>query len=75
MPPLSVAKATSHASMAWCRLAIGMTAGEELRLEDLLARRAPLSVREVLAWHDRLPPIGAGAEAPQVELIAAVVLG
>ena len=57
------------------RLAIGMTAGEELRLDDLLARRAPLSVREVLAWHDRLPPIEAGAEAPQVELIAAVVLG
>src|SRR5207247_166463 len=25
------------------RLAIGMTAGEELRLEDLLARRAPLA--------------------------------
>ncbi|HYR98239.1 MAG TPA: DEAD/DEAH box helicase [Gemmatimonadales bacterium] len=57
------------------RLAIGMTAGEELRLEDLLARRAPLSVREVLAWHDRLPPIGAGAEPPQVELMAALVLG
>jgi hypothetical protein len=57
------------------RLAIGMTAGEELRLEDLLARRTPLSVREVLAWHERLPPIATGAEAPQVELIAAVVLG
>ena len=57
------------------RLAIGMTAGEELRLEDLLARRAPLSVREVLAWHDRLPPIGAGAEPLQVELMAALVLG
>ena len=57
------------------RLAIGMTAGEELRLEDLLARRAPLSVREVLAWHDRLPPIGAGAEPPQVELMAALVFG
>ncbi len=57
------------------RLAIGMTAGEELRLEDLLARRTPLSVREVLAWHERLPPVATGAEAPQVELIAAVVLG
>ena len=57
------------------RLARGMTAGEELLLEDLLARRAPLSVRDVLAWHESLPPIGAGAEAPQVELVAAMVLG
>ncbi len=57
------------------RLAIGMTAGEELLLEDLLARRAPLAVRNVLAWHERLPPVATGAEAPQVELVAAVVLG
>ena len=57
------------------RLALGMTAGEELRLEDLLARRAPLSVRDLLAWHERLPPVATGAEAPQVELVAAVVLG
>src|SRR5207249_4919145 len=33
------------------RLALGMTAGEELLLEQLLARRTPLSVRDVLAWH------------------------
>jgi superfamily II DNA or RNA helicase len=57
------------------RLALGMTAGEELRLEDLLARRAPLSVRDVLAWHERMPPLASGAEAPQVELVAAMVLG
>ena len=57
------------------RLALGMTAGEERRLEDLLARRAPLAVRDVLAWHESLPPLGAGAEAPQVELVAAMVLG
>ncbi len=57
------------------RLALGMTAGEELLLEDLLARRAPLAVRDVLAWHERLPPVASGTEAPQVELIAAVVLG
>jgi len=56
------------------RLALGMTAGEELRLEDLLARRAPLAVRDVLAWHERLPPLAPGAEAPHVELVAAVVL-
>ena len=57
------------------RLALGMTAGEELLLEDLLARRAPLAVRDVLAWHERLPPLGTGPEAPQVKLIAAIVLG
>ncbi len=57
------------------RLALGMTAGEEQGLEDLLARRAPLSVRDVLAWHERMPPLGTGAEAPQVELVAAIVLG
>src|SRR5437870_5538158 len=57
------------------RLALGMTAGEELLLEELLARRAPLAVRDVLAWHEHLPPVASGTEAPQVELIAAVVLG
>ncbi len=57
------------------RLALGMTAGEELWLEDLLARRAPLAVRDVLAWHERMPPVATCDEAPHVELIAAVVLG
>src|SRR5205823_537524 len=38
------------------RLALGMTAGEELLLAQLLERRAPLTVRDVLAWHERLPP-------------------
>ena len=55
------------------RLALGMTAGEELLLEDLLVRAGPLSVRDVLAWHERLPPCGAGADAPRVELVAAVL--
>ena len=57
------------------RLALGMSAGEELLLEELLARRGPLTVRDVLAWHERLPRLGTGAEAPQVELVAAIVLG
>ncbi len=57
------------------RLALGMTAGEELLLEDLLARASPVSVRDVLRWHERLPPLGAGAEGPQVELVAAMVFG
>jgi len=55
------------------RLAHGMTAGEEFELEDLVARPAPLAVRDVLAWHERMPPVATAAEAPQVELIAAVV--
>lgn len=57
------------------RLALGMTAGEELWLEDLLARRGPLSVRDVLAWHERMPAVVTCADAPQLELIAAIVLG
>jgi superfamily II DNA or RNA helicase len=57
------------------RLALGMTAGEELLLEDLLARRSPVSVRDVLTWHERLPPVEAGAEVPQVELVAAMLVG
>ena len=56
------------------RLALGMTAGEELLLEDLLARGGPLAVRDVLAWHERLAPAAEGADAPGVQLVAAVVL-
>src|SRR2546425_12992344 len=57
------------------RLALGMTAGEELLLEDLLARGGPLAVRDVLAWHERLAPAaggaGAGGGAPGGQLVAA----
>ncbi len=56
------------------RLAHGMTAGEELLLEDLLARRSPLSVRDALAWHERLSPVRDDGAPPGVELVAAVVL-
>src|SRR2546422_9527869 len=37
------------------RLALGMTAGEELLLEDLLARGGPLAGRARLAWHEGRP--------------------
>ena len=66
------------------RLALGMTAGEELRLEDLLTQRAALSPRDVLAWHEGLPPVGdpetgagrgGGEGGPRVELVSALVLG
>jgi superfamily II DNA or RNA helicase len=59
------------------RLALGMTAGEELLLEDLVTRRTALSVHDVLAWHERLrPPLPPeGVAVPQIELVAAVVFG
>ena len=56
------------------RLTRGMTAGEELGLRDLVERREPLAVRDLLAWHERLPPLEPWPDAPQVELVAAVVL-
>ena len=56
------------------RLALGMTAGEELSLEELLARPTPLAIRDLLAWHERLPPVGEGPEAPTAELVAALMI-
>jgi superfamily II DNA or RNA helicase len=56
------------------RLALGMTAGEELLLDDLLARRGPLSLRAVLDWHERLPAAADRVDRPEVELVAAVML-
>ena len=52
------------------RLAIGMTAGEEGLLDDLLVRRSPLAMRDVLAWHERLPPLSPDASVPELELVA-----
>ena len=51
-----------------------MTAGEELLLDELLARRAPLTVSAVLAWHERLSMAEGGAEPPTAELVAAIVV-
>ncbi len=65
----------AHLDALVSRLTHGMTAGEELLLDDLLARRGPLAVRDALAWHERLPPLGAGAEPPQVALVAGVLFG
>ncbi len=56
------------------RLGRGMTTGEELLLEDLLARREPLSIRDLLAWHERLPPAGGSEDPPRAHLVAAVVI-
>jgi hypothetical protein len=56
------------------RLAGGLTAGEELLLEDLLARRGALDVRHLLAWHEHLPPPTPPTDPPTPELVAAVVI-
>jgi len=56
------------------RLALGMTAGEELLLDDLLTRREPLAVRDLLAWHERLPPVQSEDAGAAVELVAVLQL-
>jgi superfamily II DNA or RNA helicase len=56
------------------RLASGMTAGEELLLEDVLSRSEPLTVRDLAAWHQRLPLLGSDDVGFDVELIAALVV-
>jgi hypothetical protein len=56
------------------RLALGMTAGEEMLLEKLLRRRATLAIGHLLAWHERLPPISPPEETPTAELVAALVV-
>jgi superfamily II DNA or RNA helicase len=55
------------------RLASGMTAGEELLLDDLLSRPEPLVVKDLLAWHHNLPPVEARESSRGVELVAALM--
>jgi hypothetical protein len=55
------------------RLALGMTAGEELLLDELLSQREPLTVSDLLAWHIRLPPAQGDETTQSVELVAALV--
>ena len=57
------------------RLASGMTAGEELLLDDLLSRREPLLVNDLVAWHERLPPPKPEDAPTGVELVAGLVIG
>jgi len=56
------------------RLALGLTAGEELLLDDLLARREPLAVSDLLAWHRCLPPLDEPDGPPVLELVAAIAV-
>jgi superfamily II DNA or RNA helicase len=57
-----------------CRLAAGMTAGEELLLDELLTRPEPLTVDDLLAWDNELPPVGGDDAAISVELVAALLV-
>jgi superfamily II DNA or RNA helicase len=56
------------------RLALGMTAGEELLLDDLLADEKALSVTDMLDWHQRLPRAREAETSASVELVAAVMM-
>jgi len=56
------------------RLASGMTAGEELMLEDLLSRPEALLVQDLLGWHNALPPVTAGDSPIKVELVATLMV-
>ena len=56
------------------RLALGMTAGEELLLEDLLECRSPLLVTDLLSWHRQLPAADTAEPSVSVELVAALLV-
>ena len=56
------------------RLASGMTAGEELRLEDLLARQQPLLVQDLLTLHRDLPPTDAADSQVDLALVSALMV-
>ena len=56
------------------RLASGMTAGEELLLDDLLTRPEPLLVKDLLNWHQQLPPAELAESSITVDLVAALVV-
>jgi hypothetical protein len=56
------------------RLCGGQTAGEALLLEQLLERRRPLDANDLLAWHEQLPPVTSAVDAPEPQLVAALLL-
>jgi hypothetical protein len=56
------------------RLAQGMTAGEELSLNDVLSRRSALTAGALCDWHAGLPPLRESATEAGVELVAALAL-
>ena len=57
------------------RLARGMTAGEEVSLEQILEDPTPLSTRTLLAWNEELPPPSTLGDPPGAQLVAALIVG
>ena len=56
------------------RLGSGMAAGEELSLGHLVESPAPLTVDALCRWSERLPTPGSRVPAPELRLVAAVVV-
>ena len=56
------------------RLGSGMTAGEELSLSALLESLPPLTIDSLREWSGRLPTPGSRPPAPELQLVAAVVV-
>ena len=56
------------------RLASGMTAGEELLLDDLLSRQEALLVQDLLAWHHALPRLDTEDSPLKLELVAMLMV-
>jgi superfamily II DNA or RNA helicase len=67
------ARQLAHCDALVTRLTLGMTAGEELSLHQLVERRASLGVRDLVAWHDALPPLTPAPPADGIALEAAIV--
>jgi hypothetical protein len=55
------------------RLTGGQTAGEALLLDAILTRRTPIGVRDLLAWHEGLPPLRPAPDPVRPELIAVIL--
>ncbi len=56
------------------RLGSGMTAGEELSLNDVLESSLPLTADRLAEWHRLLPPPSSRSGAPELRLLAAIVV-
>ena len=56
------------------RLGSGMTAGEELSLSDVSESSLPLTVDRLVEWHSFLPPPSSRSGAPDLRLLAAIVV-
>lgn len=56
------------------RLGAGMTAGEAFSLDSLADSPLPLTVDRLCEWSERLPPTGSRPVAPELRLVAGIVV-